>query len=322
MQKQTSGQFEILVTTPWPVIEFEFGRVRVSSEIGSPNPDAVMSFWRPMQRMVDFPGPRCLYNCEPVTSAGMGPRAFVEWQPLLDRLAADEWLWHAHPDPQFRVPHITHVELVEMAPNENRIAKAIAVVSNAGLGVGQRSAALEERNAFVSARLVDLFGNRDAWSWYRARAWSFRGPPRTYRGSIPGVWGKAAKIRAMSAYHAAVCLENTQEPYYFTEKFVDAVMAGCVPVYRAHPTVAQTFLQGAEWIDPAAFDGNVRATLKAALAADRAAIAARNFIWLMRPEIRATSERLVYRRIAGILLNKAGLDPGADYLSDELREVV
>ncbi len=101
-------------------------------------------------------------------------------------------------------------------------------------------------------------------------------------------------------------MENTQEPYYFTEKFVDAVAAGCVPIYRAHPTVRDTFLEGATWIDPAEHDGRVSMTLRAALAADRTAIAAKNFHWLGRPEVLATRESSVFDRIASILAQKAG----------------
>jgi hypothetical protein len=40
-------------------------------------------------------------------------------------------------------------------------------------------------------------------------------------------------------------------------QFVDAVMAGCVPIYHAHETVRDTVLVGARWVDPAEFDSTL-----------------------------------------------------------------
>jgi hypothetical protein len=48
-------------------------------------------------------------------------------------------------------------------------------------------------------------------------------------------------IRFLSAYKVAICLENCVEPYYFTEKFINAVRAACIPVYHAHATVKTPF---------------------------------------------------------------------------------
>ena len=78
------------------------------------------------------------------------------------------------------------------------------------------------------------------------------------------------KVGLFSRYHAAICLENTLEPYYFTEKFVDGVRAGCVPVYRAHPTVRDGVLRGARWVDPTDFGLSAKRTLEFALSLDRA----------------------------------------------------
>ena len=154
-----NGVFEIRVVTPWPVVEFEFDGVRVSSESANPNPDALLCFWRPAVEMLEFAGPRCLYNCEPTTTAGMGARAVPEWREILDQLADDEWLWHAHPDANFRVPHVTHRREFAALPSVGRLAQVIAVVSNSGPSVKDRSKAVEERNVFASSKSVDLFGS-------------------------------------------------------------------------------------------------------------------------------------------------------------------
>jgi len=75
--------------------------------------------------------------------------------------------------------------------------------------------------------------------------------PANYRGEIPGDWPEEQKRELLAGYKVAVCRENSYEPYYFTEKFVEAVCAGCVPVYRAHPTSPREFCAARYgWIPP------------------------------------------------------------------------
>jgi hypothetical protein len=122
---------------------------------------------------------------------------------------------------------------------------------------------------------------------------------------MAGNWGTVEKWTAVSRYHAAVCFENTQEPQYFTEKFVDAVAAGCVPVYRAHPTVRDGVLRGAAWIDPADHGDDVDATLDAALRADREAVAEQNARWLTSDGVQRTGMSAVYEQVATVLRSRA-----------------
>ena len=88
-----------------------------------------------------------------------------------------------------------------------------------------------------------------------------------------------------------MCLENCTEAYYFTEKFVYAVRAGCIPVYHAHATVKTSFLSGARWIDPADFAFSPRRTIDFALNQDQMEFRSINDAWLESGILADTDER-------------------------------
>jgi hypothetical protein len=107
----------------------------------------------------------------------------------------------------------------------------------------------------------------------------------------------------MSEYKVAVCLENMNEPGYFTEKFVEAVVAGCIPVYRATPEIAETFLKGAIWFDPSNPATLGRKAIDAALEANLASTQDQNDRWLKSNAVLAsTHAHEVFRRLAKLLL--------------------
>jgi alpha(1,3/1,4) fucosyltransferase len=58
---------------------------------------------------------------------------------------------------------------------------------------------------------------------------------------FPSFRGKAAnKFAVYSRYRFALCYENIREtPGYITEKIIDALCAGCVPIYWGAPNVAE-----------------------------------------------------------------------------------
>ena len=66
--------------------------------------------------------------------------------------------------------------------------------------------------------------------------------PANFRGKPTGLSDYDIEfIRFLSTCKVAVCLENCTEENYFTEKFVNAVRAGCIPVYHAHESVKCDF---------------------------------------------------------------------------------
>jgi hypothetical protein len=112
------------------------------------------------------------------------------------------------------------------------------------------------------------------------------------------------QIEFLAKYKVAVCLENSIEPYYFTEKFVNAVRAGCVPVYHAHPTVRNGILRGASWVDPADYGFNVPKTIRVALATPLQKVHAINRAWMTYPEVQATHFDGIWGQLAGIFTRK------------------
>ncbi len=290
--------FKVRVITPWP-LEMKVGNVWFSGEHSPDAADALLCNWAPSPELFTFSRRKAWYCCEPKCQfRGLGGGA---WPGIKERLAPEEFLFHNHPDAKYRVPHVTHYENLRIVDEGKRLRRAIAIVSNHGGNPWRRHRHLTYRNRFISHPLVDLYG-RSGWKRYRQGRFSFRpGAPANYLGELPGDWPAAGKRSLMARYKVAVCLENMNEPHYFTEKMVEAVSAGCIPVYRADPTVASTFLEGARWFDPRDYADNPELTLEAALEADSGEVAEANRKWLLRAAVRETHHERVFRRIANIL---------------------
>jgi hypothetical protein len=156
-------------------------------------------------------------------------------------------------------------------------------------------------------RHVELFGKPDAWANFRhfPKLWIQR-PPDNYAGKASpssDIYGDK-KVQFLSDYKVAVCLENCAEAYYFTEKFVDAVRAGCIPVYHAHATVKNRFLSGARWIDPADFAFSPRRTIDFALNQDQMEFRSINDAWLESGILADTDELKLVPKLHEIISAK------------------
>ena len=295
--------FSVRLVRPWGPLELELGHVRLSTELSPAQADALLCEWAPSPELLDFRGPRAWLNCEPRTNGRMGVHGNRDQIEYLSLLSPAQMFYHAHEDLRYRVPHVTHVGPLTLSPidGSSRIDRAVAVISNFGGPISKRWPDVETRNTFVTAEQVDLFGDRGIWRSYRRGRWSLPRKPRSFRGTIPGGWGATEKLELLSTYRVAICLENTCEPWYFTEKFVDAAAAGCIPVYHAHPTVAQGILSGATWVDPARFGFDVDETLKHARGLRREEIARQNHAWLESEAVGETRFDRVFARAAGAL---------------------
>jgi hypothetical protein len=295
--------FKIRLLDPWApeqgrrlvVGEFDFW-----TEWSPERADGLLSKWRPDPELLEFSGPKVWYCCEPRSTSKL--YGSEQWQGVIRHLRPDQMLHHQHPDSQYRVPHITHWGEIGVDGRSDRKEKAVAVASNFGGPPRKRWKAMRRRVAFATHGLVDLYGRRESWEKFRRHLWSWRGLPNNYVGEIPGGWGVEEKLNRMAEYKVAVCLENTCEPNYFTEKFVDAVRAGCIPVYHPHPTVREGVLRGARWVGPEDYGWNVESTLRAALDGEIDAYRSGNEEWLRGDAVRATSAREVYRRIGKVLV--------------------
>lgn len=294
-----SGKLQVRVISPW-FGELETAEAFFSVKIPSEEADALLCHWAPSEELSTFPRRKAWYCSEPWCQfRGLGGGS---WPAIRKRLAPREFLSHNHPDSRWRVPCVTHFEPLAVNHFADRKERAVAVVSNHGGAPWRRHGGLGYRNRFVTHFLADLYG-REGWKRYRAGWFSRAATPANYRGELPGDWPHSAKRELMAGYKVAVCLENMNEPYYFTEKFVEAVTAGCIPVYAAHPTIVQTVLRGAAWVDPADYGHDPDKTIKAALALDATVIRQQNQRWLSGPAIRDTHHSAIFARI-GRLLNE------------------
>jgi hypothetical protein len=139
------------------------------------------------------------------------------------------------------------------------------------------------------------------WGVFQLGVFYIKGFPAGYQGECPTI----KKIPTLSHYQACICLENSCEPEYFTEKFPDAVRAGCVPIYHAHPAVREKFLDGAVWVDPADYGFDGRAAMEAALKMDRAKVAEQNHKWLAETTVlQGTQVMQIYVKMGEILRRK------------------
>lgn len=293
-------RLQVRLKSPWTT-RIETETAVFSVDIPTEKADALLCEWAPDPELFTFPRRKAWYCCEPQCQfRGLGGGT---WPAIKAQLGSHEFLWHGHPDSRYRVPHITHFEPLVMNTNRDRLDRAIAIVSNHGGSPWRRHPDISYRNRLITDPRVDLYG-RSGWHRYRAHWYSRAGAPANYKGEIPGDWPAAGKRDLMAGYKVAICLENMNEPCYFTEKFVEAVVAGCLPIYRANQDLKQTVLRGARWIDPENYTGPLETVISDALGAEAAAVTDQNYDWLRKNQCLAlTHSQQVFERIGQILSN-------------------
>jgi hypothetical protein len=269
-----------------------------------------MLCWGPCtEELLRYRGPRAWYYAEPRRFSITRARHFDR---ALRKLKDYEFLHHSNLNTKFRIPCVTHYGPITLsAPNRSKFG-IVAVVSNFGGRLWYFKSEARIRNQFILHESVDLYGNQHAWKGFRRNLWSRPHVPRNYVGEWPSNWYFKTHVDALAKYKIAVCLENSVEPNYFTEKFVNAARAGCVPVYHAHPTVRHSVLRGAKWIDPADYSFDVGATLRAATECDGNAIVQQNYEWLKGEAVSETDGYRIWSRIAELFLERCGEDRSSD----------
>jgi hypothetical protein len=262
------------------------------------NADAMIGFWEFTDEFLAFGGPKVFYCCEP-SFYFCGMRSAKRLlRRRIKTLRADEFAWHFHDRPQMQVLH--HIgNKPGVVSSGERWMKAVTVLGNLGHPL-TRNRGRQRRLDFILASSCDIFGSYVNWSAFRQKLWSGKGAPATYQGSCD------KKLNTIARYHACICFENTSEPLYFTEKFPDAVRAGCIPVYHAHPTVRESFLSGAIWVDPADYGWDPYATMCAAFDMNRQEVAETNRKWMENHSlVQKVFLAPIYHRLIEILLAKS-----------------
>ena len=289
--------------------DFMIDGVLYSARVPFEGADALLALYDPTEELLSFPGPKLWFTSEPSWHAHFTKNPVG--RKLVRELSAEDRAWYGSALPHMRVPHYTHNGSLGSSRETVRRAAAVACVSNYGGRLWFTRAHFRQRNRFILHPRVELYGKPEVWRGFShfPKIWK-RGAPANFRGAPPvAPAGPAAEglISFYSGFNVAVCLENLAEPFYFTEKFVNAVRAGCIPVYHAHPTVKSRFLSGAKWVDPADFEWSPEKTLEHALSADVSDYQATNDTWLQSGVLDGTDSARLFTQLHRIMCNKLGI---------------
>lgn len=263
--------------------------------------DAMICWWEFTDEFLEFKGPKLFYCCEPSFYFRGWRSSKRELRRRLHSLRADEFAWHFHENAQMRAEHETSAFSDHKLPmGDHSIQNAAAVLGNLGRPFF-RNKGRQKRLKFIIESGCHIYGPNTNWGSFQLDLFSKRGFPVGYQGEC----SHTQKISTLSKYHACICFENSSEPEYFTEKFPDAVRAGCVPIYHPHPVVKEKFLKGAVWVDPMDYDLDARATMEAALKMEQTEVAVQNLQWLRdNAYLQQTTVEKIYKKLAGILRKK------------------
>lgn len=285
--------------------DFQLDDILYSPRVPLETADALLALYDPTEELLAFNGPKLWFTIEPswhhhFHSHSVGKR-------LVRELDVSERAFYGHTLPCNRIAHPTfRTDLTKPRLSISQRA-AVACVNNFGGRLWFLKRRFNLRNKFILSPLVTLFGNPLSWMRFRQfpKIWK-TGPPTNFQGrSSPGQgYFDDEYLRFLSGYKVAVCLENSTEPCYFTEKFVNAARAGCIPVYHAHATVKERFLAGAKWVDPADFSFSPKRTIQHALNQDQAEFRAINDAWLRSSILEDTDDRKIFPKLHAIMRRK------------------
>ncbi|WP_017653946.1 glycosyltransferase family 10 domain-containing protein [Fortiea contorta] len=276
-------------------------RIEFDPAIPLKDSDGLLAWGTITREFLCYRGSRAWYLDEPLSHSMFRTPLF---KTALRNLGEHEFLHHSNPNPKFRLPSPTHYGEATLSAPCERKNSAIAVVTNFGGRLWWFRSGARLRNAFILHPNVELFGDINSWKNFRRWPWSKPCQPSNYCGQIKSDWRFSEQVNLLAHYQRVVCFENSSLPYYFTEKFVNAVRAGCVPIYHAHTTVKNTILPGARWIDPADFNFDVSATLAAAEKCDVEKFRKQNYQWLQKEQVKATNGYRIWSRIADLFVEQ------------------
>lgn len=305
MQMAATSKLRIrLVGAPKPA--WEHPSAECDPQIPLDRCDAMLTWGAPTEEFLNYRGVRAWYIDEPLSQSMFRTRLF---RKALKTIPETDFLHHSNPNPSYRFPCVTHYGEPTIVDPSGRQKAVVAAVSNFGGRIWWLRRGARFRNRFILDQKVKLFGDCDGWRRFRRWPWSTPSQPVNYEGALGANWYLPNQVDALSKYQVNLCLENSSMPYYFTEKFVNAARAGCVPIYHAHPTVRESFLKGARWIDPVDFNFNVSQTISAALDSDARAVRESNWQWLRSGQVAATEGYAIWRKIVGLIVSRIRFGP-------------
>jgi Glycosyltransferase family 10 (fucosyltransferase) C-term len=285
--------------------DFTIDDIFYSPRLPLENADALIVLYDPSEELLAFKGPKLWFTIEPSWHHHF--HRHPVGRKLMRILDSSEHIFYGNPDLKYRIPHPTYRGPLTMPRVAVSKPAAVACVSNFGGRAWFLKRHIRLRNQMILCPLVELFGKLQSWAKFQhfPKLW-IQGPPANFQGRTPPGKDHFDEEYALflSGYKVAVCLENCEEPDYFTEKFVNAVRAGCIPVYHAHPTVKKRYLAGAKWVDPADFGYSPRRTIEHALAQEQSSFRRVNDAWLESGVLADTDNRKLVPMLHRILKSK------------------
>ena len=94
--------FRIRLVSACRRTELCVGDYHFSVEFAPEDANALLCEWAPDVELLSFSGPKAWYCCE-ATSASLFKKP--DWKSFREQIRPEEFLFHAHPDVRFRVPH-------------------------------------------------------------------------------------------------------------------------------------------------------------------------------------------------------------------------
>lgn len=280
------------------VKEYKFPKIVFSTNIKISEADGVFAYASPVSELLHYTGVKAWCTFESLKHSRFSRNQL--WRDCYKNIKDYEFLHYSQRISDCKIPHYTsgHSELFTVS-NLNPSRKAVALVSNFGGNFWGLKSRFRLRNKFILSKSVALYGQENSWKNFR-NIWGFgiKKKPCNYYGEPKVRWHSTrAHLEYLSRFNVIVCMESFVEPFYFTEKFVNAARAGCIPVYHAHPTVRDGILKGASWVDPVAFKFDPELTIEFALDQNIEDYREKNWNWLKKDSVIETTEDQLWEKI-------------------------
>lgn len=244
--KRTSlGTIGIYVIAPWAATENEHAFLRGHSPDDSGrwddielcekinDADLYIVFWgggpNPYHRMKKCPAHSVLNFTRESSRMAQNPRLFGEetiyCQWPSDRLNLQIWGGDGAPNSHERMKHYSDLNGTSF-PKKTGL---LSWITTGDYSLPRERDRIDFMRKFTEEYpgVLDLYG-RNTGEFDLSSIDTYKGPLVNNRG-------------ALDPYEYTFAFENICEPNYMSEKFNDAILAGCIPIYRGMPNIAKYY---------------------------------------------------------------------------------
>jgi len=239
---------KIYVIAPWTVTENEHAFLRAHSPLDSgrwaniefcdrfDDADLYIVFWGggpyPYHRMKRCPAHSVL-NFTRENSRRIAPEwtfgketIYCQWPS--DTLNLQIWGGDGAPNPHERVKHYSDLNGIPF-PKKSGL---LSWITTGDYSLPSERDRIDFMRKFTNEYpgVLDLYG-RNTGEFDLSSIDTYKGPLENNRG-------------ALDPYEYTFAFENIREPNYMSEKFNDAILAGCIPIYRGMTNIANYYPEG------------------------------------------------------------------------------